>query len=255
MAAGTVLLTIYLYPGQRWFYRKYLARHIDPLLTDERVRRLAPELYQNLAAYTLLFVVPQLLNVAVNRQWPSAVRSGFGRWWIGLPLTAIGMPLVYAIARAGAKDAAIQEEYPLPPSAAADAGDFVLWEISEGLYYTAWESFFRGFLEAPMEEAYGKDAAVWFQTALSTVAHLGKPAAETFGAIPGGIAFSWLARTTRSWIYPMLLHWELGILTDYFAARESGRNPFGVTAGERQPPPPKPEKAVKQKTARSRKKK
>ncbi len=219
MAVGTVLLTVYLYPGQRKFYRENLAQYIDPLIPSERLRRLAPELYQNLAAYTLLFVIPQTFNVAVNWQTPCAVRSRIGRWWFGIPIMGIGIPLVALAAWSGARDEGIRGEYPLPPSAAADTGDFIVWELSEALYYTAWESFFRGFLEAPVEEAYGKDVAMWFQTMASTLAHIGKPAAETFSAIPGGLMFSWVARTTNSWIYPMLLHYELGILTDYFSAK------------------------------------
>lgn len=219
MVAGTVLLTIYLYPGQRQFYRERLAQYVDPLIPNERLRRLAPELYQNLAAFTLLHVIPQVFNVTVNCQSPCAVRSRAGRWWFGIPLLGIGIPVVAFAAWTGTRDEGIRAEYPLPPSAAEDRGDFIVWQLSESLYYIAWESFFRGFLEKPVEEAYGRDAAVWFQTMASTLAHIGKPAAETFSAIPGGVIFSWVARTTDSWIYPMLLHYELGILTDWFSAR------------------------------------
>ncbi len=219
MAAGTVFLTIYLYPGQRDFYRKKLAPVIDPLLPEGPLKRMAPELYQNLSAFTWLFVAPHLFNTFVNLRSPCAIRTRPGRWWIGIPLLGVGMPLVAFFAWTGARDEGVMNEYPLPPSAATDRTDFIVWELSEAFYYVAWESFFRGFLEKPVEEACGTDAAKWFQTMASTLAHIGKPATETFSAIPGGLMFSWLARTTNSWVYPMLLHYELGILTDWFSAR------------------------------------
>ena len=62
---------------------------------------------------------------------------------------------------------------------------------------------------------------VVIQTIPSTVIHtsiagMGKPLAETLGAIPAGIVLGWLALRTGSFLYPFILHASIGFFTDFW---------------------------------------
>lgn len=137
-----------------------------------------------------------------------------GDWRFGLKAVAIAIPLLAPILWLGARGPALRAEYPLVKSMS-----FVAWELTYLVYYIAYESFFRGFLPFSLKERLGSAAAIGVQTLASTLFHIGKPAAETFGAIPAGILFGLLAFRTRSIFYGLLIHWYIGALTDFFCSR------------------------------------
>jgi hypothetical protein len=57
----------------------------------------------------------------------------------------------------------------------------------------------------------------------STLLHIGKPWGETSSAIVAGICFGAIALRTRSMLYPLLLHWYVGIATDFFSILNQAR--------------------------------
>ena len=183
---------------------------------------------------TLLADAPRTLQAAiVNIGWallflliiPAAllfwfgdlrrVPLSFGRWRVGLPITA-GLGVVLAgVLYLGSGDAGLQQTYPWAGSwPGLSVWHFTAWAGVYALYYVAFEFFYRGFLTAVLEPQWGLTAAVWTQVLLSTLIHVGKPLTETLAAFPAGFLFAFLALRTRSLVWPILLHLIIGLVTD-----------------------------------------
>ena len=183
---------------------------------------------------TLLAGAPRTLSAAgVNIGWallfllviPAAllrwrgdlarVPLGWGRWQLGLSLTA-GLGLVLAgVIYLGSGDAGLQGTYPWAGAwPGASPWHFAAWAGLYALYYVSFEFFYRGFLLFTLKDAWGLSAAVWTQVLLSTLIHVGKPLTETLAAFPAGFLFAFLALRTRSLVWPVLLHLIIGLVTD-----------------------------------------
>jgi membrane protease YdiL (CAAX protease family) len=50
----------------------------------------------------------------------------------------------------------------------------------------------------------------------SCLVHIGKPAAETYSSILGGLMWGVLAFRSRSIVYGLVIHWLLGVALDLF---------------------------------------
>ncbi len=146
-----------------------------------------------------------------------------GDWRFGLSATLatviIAVPLLYL----ASSDVSLQSTYPW-------AGDWVghslgtlfTWIALYGLYYLAFEFFYRGFLLRVVEGAWGIGAALWVQTLAAGLIHLGKPMPEALAAIPASLVFGVLAVRSRSILYPLALHLAIGVATDIFVLGRQG---------------------------------
>jgi membrane protease YdiL (CAAX protease family) len=137
-----------------------------------------------------------------------------GEWKRGLLFLAIAIPAVTPILWLGAPS--LRSEYPLLRLLLTRRHLFLPWELTYLVYYVAWESLFRGYLQFGLEERLGAAGAIGAQTMASTLLHIGKPVAELVAAFPAGILFGLMAWRTRSILYPLLLHWFIGAATDWF---------------------------------------
>ena len=82
-----------------------------------------------------------------------------------------------------------------------------------------------------LRERLGTGGALLFQTAISTLVHIGKPVGELVGAAPAGFLFGAAALRTRSVLWPLLLHWYLGALMDVESVRRAhGGAPLATAA-------------------------
>jgi membrane protease YdiL (CAAX protease family) len=146
----------------------------------------------------LYFIVPMLIILLVFRQKPGEYGFTFGNWKAGMVLVLGGILLVTPILwLVGHANKAMQEYYkPLV--------DGVPWNTFLDLF--GWEFLFRGWLLFGLARKFGPEA-IWLQAVPFALAHLGKPEIETLSTIFGGFAFGWVAWRTRSFFYPLLLHW------------------------------------------------
>jgi membrane protease YdiL (CAAX protease family) len=69
-----------------------------------------------------------------------------------------------------------------------------------------WEFLFRGWLLFGYARRFGADG-LWLQAVPFALAHVGKPELETLSTIFGGFAFGWVAWRTKSFVYPLIIHW------------------------------------------------
>jgi uncharacterized protein len=140
---------------------------------------------------------------------------GLGDVRFGLRAVLLGAPLCALVAWSGAGMPEVRAEYPLCRLLATHAElRLPYWLAYAALYYVAWEWCFRGWMLFGLARRWPPALAVLLQTVPSALVHLGKPAGETLGAVPFGLALGWLALRTRSIWYGWFLHVLLGVLTD-----------------------------------------
>lgn len=222
-AGALALMIVYLVQGHPSFFTAHLAPALLPGAPPAEVE-LWSTVYQWVCAFVLFLVVPALLLKLVARERLRALGLGLGDWRAGLWVAGAGLVL---IALPGGLSAgwmpAFVEEYPLAGLAAADGGRFVLYELAYGLlYYVAWESFFRGFLQLGLRAHIGDVGAILVQTTASTLLHIGKPPGEIWAALLAGFVFGAAVLRTRS-VWPLVIvHWGLGVATDLSCAHAAG---------------------------------
>jgi uncharacterized protein len=157
----------------------------------------------------LYFVVPMLIIMLIFRQKPAEFGFTFGDWKAGIILTLGGIiliaPILWLVSRG---DTAMQDYYkPMVPG--------LPWNTLLDLF--GWEFFFRGWLLFGLARKFGPEA-IWLQAVPFALAHIGKPEIETLSTIFGGFAFGWVAWRTKSFVYPLLIHWFVGSFTIIVAA-------------------------------------
>ena len=104
-------------------------------------------------------------------------------------------------------------KYPLCDPARERWSVFAIYELSYGLYFFAWEFFFRGWMLHGLGSAFGP-AAIWIQAVPFVLMHAGKPMPEALGSLPAGLFLGWLAWRSRSFLYGWLLHWGIAFVLD-----------------------------------------
>lgn len=158
----------------------------------------------------LYLVIPLLVIILGFRKSPREYGFQWGDWRAGLALTAIviviAAPILWFVAR---NDPAMVAYYADNWGPAAPLITF--------LDLIGWEFFFRGFLLFGYARVFGAHA-LWLQAVPFALAHLGKPAAETYSTIFGGFLFGLVAWRSRSFIYPFLIHWFISAFTIFAAA-------------------------------------
>ncbi|HIE52940.1 MAG TPA: CPBP family intramembrane metalloprotease [Armatimonadetes bacterium] len=92
-------------------------------------------------------------------------------------------------------------------------GFFLSYEWAYGLYFFAWEFFFRGFLLFGLERHY-RAQAILLQMVPFALMHIGKPTGEVFSSVIAGLALGWLALRGRSFVPCFLLHWACAAFMD-----------------------------------------
>jgi len=78
--------------------------------------------------------------------------------------------------------------YPLDPALQPEIGNFLRHVAGQLVYYVAWELCLGGLLFG-LERRLGFVGANVVRTALSAVAHFGRPLPEELAAIPAGLTF------------------------------------------------------------------
>jgi uncharacterized protein len=143
--------------------------------------------------------IPLAIILLVFGEKPSQYGFQIGNWRTGLGLTFLSALIILPVLwLANHYDPTLRQYYqphytPLVP----------LTNLADML---GWEFQFRGWLLFGLARRFGKDA-LWMQAVPFAIAHMGKPELETLTTIFGGYFFGWVAWKTRSYFYPVLIHW------------------------------------------------
>jgi CAAX protease family protein len=117
--------------------------------------------------------------------------------------------------------------YPLLASAKYSWNVFFIFETGILIYLFAWEFIWRGFMLFGLEKNFGY-SAVLIQMIPFVILHNGKPAAETFAAILGGIALGILALRTRSIFYGFITHIGVMFSIDFISVLRFRVDDYGT---------------------------
>lgn len=153
----------------------------------------------------LYLVIPLGIIVFAFRRPVSEYGFTFGDWRAGFKLTAIviaiAAPILWFVGRG---DASMVAYYARQANPAAPLLTF--------LDLIGWEFFFRGFLLFGYAKYFGSNA-LWLQAVPFALAHVSKPAVETYSTIFGGFLFGLIAWRSKSFVYPFLIHWFIATFT------------------------------------------
>ncbi|MBN2023554.1 MAG: CPBP family intramembrane metalloprotease [Pirellulales bacterium] len=207
LLGSCVLMVTWKYYGSPAFYAAHLRERFvwwnDPAATGA--------VYSMLACFVLLGVAPALIVKWVFRERLADYGVGWGDRVRTLRTAALLIPLFVLGGFLSARDPALAAEYPINPSAGRM---FALHAACYLLFYMGWEFHFRGFMQFGLRVRLGPANALLVQVLASTLLHLGKPAAETFAAILGGILWGLIAYRTRSLLSGLAQHYALGLTLD-----------------------------------------
>jgi membrane protease YdiL (CAAX protease family) len=157
----------------------------------------------------LYLIIPLLVIILLFRKSPREYGFQFGDWRAGLVLTAIvvaiAAPILWYFTHTSPE---LVDYYAGQWSAAAPLFTF--------LDLIGWEFFFRGFLLFGYARLFGAHA-LWLHAVPFALAHLGKPALETYTTLFGGFLFGLVAWRAKSFVYPFLIHWFIATFTIYAA--------------------------------------
>lgn len=223
LLSAPVLLSLYYYHGSQQAFLRYFS-----LPSEHAGQSLWPVYWQFFLFFLLLGLLPFSIILWIFRDKLHTFGLGIGDWKKGLSLAAIFIPLVILpLSWYAAQLPAVRGEYPLAKVLFTRGP--LYWQYSLAyilFYYLTWEFYFRGFLLFGLAKVYGPTAAILIQTISSCLIHLGKPEGETLGSIVAGIFFGLLALRTGSIWYGWLIHFSLGVLTDFFILHKAGVSLF-----------------------------
>jgi len=169
-----------------------------------------------LASGLVLGILPLLLARGLTGRSLAGLGLGRGNPRRSLLLVAVGLPLAVLAGRIASGSPDMQAVYPLESSLPPQVPRFVIYSLIQLAYYFGWEVLFRGVLLFGTKDRLGFWGANVLQTALSVVAHFGRPLEETFSAYPAGLLFGAVAVRTGS-VWPLVLvHWVVGMSMNAF---------------------------------------
>lgn len=212
LTVSPLLVVTWKYFGSPEFYRNCLA--------EPASRWLAPAtgagLYVMASCFLLLGLIPALIVKLGFRENLADYGVRFGDRFRTVRSFLVFAPVFVVAAWVASRIPCFVAEYPLTRNAGSSTGLFALHACTYVLFYLGWEFHFRGFMQYGLRGSIGPAYAILIQTMASVLAHLGKPAMETYGALIVGILWGYLAFRTRSLLSGLLQHALLGIALDYF---------------------------------------
>ncbi len=164
----------------------------------------------------LLGVIPVIVARWLTGSSLAELGLGLGRWRLGLIWLAIGIPLAVLAGWISAPSHELRAVYPLDPSLTAEPARFVPHALRQAPYFFAWEVLFRGVILFGLRKHVGGATANMIQTALSVLAHFGRPFEETLSAIPAGLLFGAIDLKVGSIWYIAIIHWVVGVSLDWW---------------------------------------
>jgi len=227
---GMVLIILWAYYGHHSFFIRSFAG-----LKDNPNLNFWEFFWMNSSAFLLWFLLPVLLVKFFLKEKLKDFGLGIGDFRFGGKFLILGIAVMVIPLYLTGKNPEFIREYPLTKLAGKSPLWFLSWELSYFTYYLGFEFMFRGFMLFGLKPKFGNFGAILFQTAISTLIHIGmtahsidgvivvgKPITETLSAILAGLVFGAVALRTRSMLYPLLLHWFIGASTDFFCLYHSG---------------------------------
>ncbi len=219
LLSAPVLLSIYYYHNTEAQFLQ-----LFPSMASDENAGLYMQYWKFIIFFILTGLLPFCYLIFFVKKPLAEFGLGFGNYKLGLKIIGVLTPFVILpMIWVAAQMPDIRQEYPMARILFYKSDLFWQYELVYVLlYYIAWEFFFRGFLLFGLAKEFGIIHAILIQTISSCLIHLGKPEGETLGSILTGIVFGYIAIRTKSIWYVWILHFTIGVLTDYFVLKQMG---------------------------------
>ncbi len=218
-----ILQTISYYFTSRMFFRQ---NFYDQLISNPNYQ--SYELgYWFISDSLTYLVIPILIIKIVLKSNLKDFGLQVGDYKLGLFLAVLFILIMIPINWFSSTDPAFAATYPLLEKARDSWSIFIFYELGLLLYLIAWEFIWRGFTLFGLKEKFGY-YSVLIQMIPFLILHDGKPFAETFGAIFGGIALGILAYRTRSIFYCVIAHAGIMFSIDLISILRYRSGDFGI---------------------------
>lgn len=219
LLSAPILLSIYYYHNSESQFLQ-----LFPSFRENENAGLYVQYWKFILFFLLTGLLPFLYLIFFVKKPLADFGLGLGNYKLGFKLVALLLPLVILpLIWFAAHMQDIRQEYPMARILFYKTEFFGQYALMYVLfYYLSWEFFFRGFLLFGLAKELGTANAILIQTISSCLIHLGKPEGETIGSIIAGIIFGFIAIRTRSIWYVWIMHFSIGVLTDYFVLKQMG---------------------------------
>jgi uncharacterized protein len=226
LVAATVLVLVQLQIGGRPFYWSNIAERLDP--TNQQLGAWA--WWFSVQGITG-FLVPVLILVVAFKRKPSEIGLGLGDWKLAGILALLYMIPVTIGTWVLSDGADFQHQYPHHKEAAFSWQVFGIYHVLFLFYWIGWEYLWRGFVLFGTAPAFGL-GAIFVQMVPFAVLHAGKPAAEAYLSILGGLLLAAVVWRCRSfWIAVPIHAFQMLVLDFWVSLRlRTGASGWGFEA-------------------------
>lgn len=226
LIAAVALVFLQLQIGNRPFFYKHLGDYFS--LEN---RELAAWIWWFGLQGITGFLIPVLILMVGFKRKPSEIGLGLGDWKLASILAiAYAVPVVIGtwVLSNGAD---FQAQYPHYAGAKESWTIFLVYQLFFLFYWLGWEYLWRGFVLFGTAPALGVGAIV-IQMVPFALLHAGKPAAETYLSILGGLALGALVWRCRSFWIAIPIHAFQMLMLDLWCTlrARSGADGIGFDA-------------------------
>lgn len=224
-----ILISVAVLQTISWYYtsRNFFRIHFFNQLQFNPHVYLIEYLYWFFGDFFTYFILGTLIIVLILREKPRNYGIQLGDYKAGLKIAGLFVAVMVLIIWFVSASHDFSATYPQLNSAKNSWNVFIVFELGIFIYMFAWEFVWRGFLLFGLEEKFGYYAIV-IQMIPFVILHNGKPAAETFSAILGGIALGILAWRTRSIFYCVIVHASVMFSIDFISTLRFRADDYGV---------------------------
>ena len=222
LVAAVTLVFLQLQFGNRRFFWDHISDAIDPA---------NQELFAWIWWFGIQgitgFVIPILILTLGFKRKPSEIGLGLGDWKLASTLAlAYAVPVIIGtwVLSNGAD---FQAQYPHFEGAESKWTIFLIYEAAFLFYWLGWEYLWRGFVLFGTAPAFGVGAIV-IQMVPFALLHAGKPAAEAYLSILGGLALGALVWRCRSFWIAIPIHAFQMLMLDYWCTLRARSGAEGV---------------------------
>jgi len=224
-----IFLSVAILQTISWYFtsRNFFRINIFPHYQNNSDVYLYEYLYWFTTDFITLFILAILIIKFVIKEDLKDYGLQAGDYKAGLIISAIFLGVMLVIIWFVSATPDFATKYPHLQSTKNSWRDFYIYESGMLLYMIAWEFIWRGFMLFGLKEKFGY-YSVLIQMIPFVILHNGKPVAETFGAIAGGIALGMLAFRTNSIYYCVFSHMGVMFSIDVISTLRYRANEYGV---------------------------
>lgn len=220
---GSLILVLVMIVIQRYYGQsRNFPNALENLAANLPFPLIWARIYLTFACLILFFVIPYIfIRIVFHERLRDHgfTLKGISRYTpIYLAMIFIVIPLVVIVSFS--KN--FTNYYPIYPQAGDSWGNFLIWELSYGLYFLTLEFLFRGFMIFSLARYLGS-FSIFVMVIPYVMIHFGKPFAETLGSIIAGIFLGTLALRTRSIFGGVLIHITIAWSMDILALLQKGQ--------------------------------